>query len=557
MTLSFSLGPDPVKDNFQLRSDKRTGKGASAVLVYHDLNNNKVFDEDDTPLPEVKVIARQAGKRAETDASGVAYLYDLQANKPTDVEIDLETLEDPFWHPTVPGVSIVPRSGQVSEITFPVVTTGEIDGTVYFIDNDGFQETITGAVIEILDDEGEMVQSVSSEYDGFYLFEKVIPGTYTLRIHPNATLHPQYSNQQQQINIWNDGTIASGHDILLRDKNALPEIFSQIQTPQKLQIPAPDSGESKEKQIEENIKLTKSVDSDDQILQIKKENDKKKNTIIVAETLNTVLSKEENERNPESITIHPLQYAQNLDRIPNRKIQTPEQATGQQTETYGVHLASYKTVQSAEKGIDILAKELGGTFTRGSFRIRQVDLGPEKGIWYRVICGSFNSRRDADALAQNMDDKTEYAKSITVEARPGTFNDRALGVKQNIQAVSVAQGNNKLDQTAITGPPLQNENPPTRPAESKGLPETQQINTTLETLASAIIQPFSPFNTSLIIPLPGGPIPELGFGDTKNRHKIVPEFSSERGLEARRQLVQGYDQLTKTRSSKHSSVVSI
>lgn len=218
LNLSFSLGGNPASNKLVMKSDKRTGTGTASALVYHDVNNNRKFDEGDTPLPEVKVIAQHARRGTDTDDDGVALLTGLSPHKPTDVEIDVETLEDPFWTPVIDGTAITPRAGTVNRLEFPVVTTGEIDGTIYLQDSSGNTTQLRNVTLEIVDREGEVTQSTKSEFDGFYLFQRVFPGTYTLRISPEEQFEQiDVSAYQIEIEIGNDGTIASGNDLVLQD----------------------------------------------------------------------------------------------------------------------------------------------------------------------------------------------------------------------------------------------------------------------------------------------------------------------------------------------------
>ncbi|MBN4048737.1 hypothetical protein JYU00_01100, partial [bacterium AH-315-N22] len=215
----FSLGPDPVSPSWAIAmsSERKANSGAAKALVYHDANNNQVFDEGDTQLPEVDVLATQARKSAATGESGHAAITGLTAYSPTDIKVDVDTLEDPFWQPSLAGTAILPRPGHVDYVEFPVVSTGEVDGTVYSTDGQGVMKNLAFVQLELLDSEGNIVQSIRSEYDGFYLFEKVFPGDYTLRVSPDD---PQGSvlagGQELKVTIGNDGTIASGMDIRLQ-----------------------------------------------------------------------------------------------------------------------------------------------------------------------------------------------------------------------------------------------------------------------------------------------------------------------------------------------------
>jgi len=222
LNLSFSLGRDPVAKEWDLSSTPGANRGNVSTLVYHDQNNNKLFDEEDTLLSDVTVKAVQGRQGALTGDNGYALVSGLQPYVPTDVEVDLDTLEDPFWIPSTEGVAIRPRPGHYDQMEIPIVTGGEIDGTVFLTDKNGVSEPLANVTLEIVDHEGNLIKTIRSEYDGFYLFDKVLPGTYTLRVSPEDEEHASLAaGLDIPITIGNDGTIVSGTDIILQDPNEI------------------------------------------------------------------------------------------------------------------------------------------------------------------------------------------------------------------------------------------------------------------------------------------------------------------------------------------------
>lgn len=213
VALSFSLGIDPASNMPQVSGTKRAGHGAASVLVYDDKNNNRIFDEGDEPIPEVTLRAVQGGDRAKTGQSGIATLDSLHAFKPTDIEIVDRSLIDPYWAPSIPGKALLPRPGHMEKLEFPVVTTGEIDGTITVKGTDGREEVLSNVEVEVVDSEGKIVRTTTTESDGFYLFEKVFPGEYTLRVKQDPD-NPDNRNLQLNVEIGNDGTISSGNDFV-------------------------------------------------------------------------------------------------------------------------------------------------------------------------------------------------------------------------------------------------------------------------------------------------------------------------------------------------------
>ena len=561
-TLSFSLGYDEENNNLLLSSERKNGQGGAKALVYHDVNNNKIFDQGDSPISDVEIYANQAKKQAITDSDGIAYITGLNEYKPTDIEINIETLDDPFWHPSVPGAAVTPRSGKVNRVELPIVTTGEIDGTIYLVDAQKNRIPLSGAKIEILNDQGEVVQAVTSEYDGFYLFDKVLPGTYTLRVKSEElALASQPDSQELLVNIGNDGTIVSGNDIVLQgtqkdkqpidpstsdsrptDTHLSPPMLSNVEefepthhagpiTPTSIKRPISSSERTKILASTNHIEIVGTIDIKpgtnvessqpiNQVVPIERpvneENAQSRirvNPISIVASQPALASANSNNRQtpgtedissptartfsrvatqahvvpgkpdirepagrPVSADPRPSMIVRTADHsgrnrlndttqyqrpnfipIPNpiepiinqiigqrvvssvpersqeQKIPTDrvvslvgdgrtkevhqktlaqQEAISEKKSPFTIHLASYTTQERAERGVAILSQRLQGLVSSNEISIEKVDLGPDKGIWFRVLCGQFQQKLDADKLAEQLLNQTDYAASI-------------------------------------------------------------------------------------------------------------------------------------------------
>ena len=90
----------------------------------------------------------------------------------------------PTQSPTPQGSLSRCGRGPPAMLEFPVVSTGEIDGTVYRGKGE-WASAVSDAVIQLVDTGGKVVSEVKSAFDGFYLFSYVRPGTYILRVDPD------------------------------------------------------------------------------------------------------------------------------------------------------------------------------------------------------------------------------------------------------------------------------------------------------------------------------------------------------------------------------------
>ncbi len=178
----FSLRRDALAKRYRMRTDTAATQGVANALVFLDGNGNGRFDEGDEALPNIAFELDGGRHPVTTGDDGVAHLA-IGSHRRTSLAVAEGSLEDPYWLSTRPGVEVLTRPGRTESIMFPIVVTGEIDGTVYLVRGAGKVE-VGGVTLELIGQEGHVVSSVESQYDGFYLFEKVLPGTYRLRIAP-------------------------------------------------------------------------------------------------------------------------------------------------------------------------------------------------------------------------------------------------------------------------------------------------------------------------------------------------------------------------------------
>jgi len=178
LNLAFSLGPDPHKGGIRVASEKLASSGQAFALVYQDENADGVRQPNEPVQKEVELTAGLSGRGLPTDASGRTVIDGLQPYEPILIGIDASSLPDPFVQPATSGIVIVPRPGIPLTIELPLVSAGEISGT---LQREG-GKTLSGVDVELLDKAGRVVKTTRSEYDGFFLFEFVPYGSYRLRV---------------------------------------------------------------------------------------------------------------------------------------------------------------------------------------------------------------------------------------------------------------------------------------------------------------------------------------------------------------------------------------
>jgi hypothetical protein len=218
LQLFMSIGRDPRSGNWTRNWQPMAAAGAVSARAFIDANINGIFDPGEIPV-EGAGFSLNGGNchPVRTDADGTAYMSNMTPRQYVDLALDTGTLEDPQWQVAVPGVRVLPRPGKVVLVDFPVVMTSEIDGTVYFEEN-GKTRGIGNALLELVNERGEVVASQRSAADGYYIVSAVKPGRYSLRLAPEQlrSLGMVALVPSQPVNMKADGEYVNGIDFTLR-----------------------------------------------------------------------------------------------------------------------------------------------------------------------------------------------------------------------------------------------------------------------------------------------------------------------------------------------------
>ena len=174
--LNFSL--DSSRGGFNLSRQPLANTGAVHARVYRDLNDNGRRDLGE-PL-EKGALVTTGPRLAErgTDARGEVLVAGLANYVPVAVGVDTSSLDDPMLAPRKALQVVVPRPGVAAEVDIPLVGAGDIEGAIVRDGGDGFE----GLDVELLDAAGKVVATTRTDFDGFFLFERVAYGRYTVRL---------------------------------------------------------------------------------------------------------------------------------------------------------------------------------------------------------------------------------------------------------------------------------------------------------------------------------------------------------------------------------------
>jgi hypothetical protein len=220
--LTFSFGARRNGRPFAT-SQRLADAGAIAPFVYYDQDGNGRFDADiDQPLSEVG-FRLDHGRRPKTVTGddGDAILGNESVDRPLTIDIDPSTLADPFWTSAAGPLSVQPRRGRILELELAVVDGGEIAGTVS-APTETDDIPVGGVLVRLSDARGRKVAEVRTMDDGFYLFERLPPGSYVVEIVDGQTLQDiQIEPVSQEVELPPGGEVLDGIDIRIALRGTL------------------------------------------------------------------------------------------------------------------------------------------------------------------------------------------------------------------------------------------------------------------------------------------------------------------------------------------------
>ncbi len=182
---STSIGPYANDNSYMMSSDSLRNAAPVSALVFRDNNYDGIFNEGDEPEPDARIKVARRVPLDETDEQGmVTTISGGSKGRLTNVSIEEGSIADPYLVRGEPqGYSVYPRPGVKQFVALPLVDTGAIDGTLRWA-NDG--RPIGGLALELMDNNGDIIEDTVTAQDGYYTFERIKPGTFTIRANPDS-----------------------------------------------------------------------------------------------------------------------------------------------------------------------------------------------------------------------------------------------------------------------------------------------------------------------------------------------------------------------------------
>jgi hypothetical protein len=193
------------------------GKGGILFYPFLDLNQNGIFDKGEQMvlLSSVKV---SGGRAVVSKKDSIVRISDLNAFVDYTIEFSNADLENISWRFKHKTYQVLVDPNQYKKIFVPVVSVGEITGTVYQ-DKENKISGLGRITLQIFNQKGNLVAETLSESDGYYSYLGLNTGNYTVKIDEVQLEKLGYKSMPQlhefAINEKIDGDIVDGLDFVI------------------------------------------------------------------------------------------------------------------------------------------------------------------------------------------------------------------------------------------------------------------------------------------------------------------------------------------------------
>jgi SdrD B-like domain len=183
--VSFALGRQG--NAWGITSQSLAGSGTIQARVFEDNDYDGRFSEGDLPIENVGVSSQTSSRLSNTNADGYTVLAGVVPHERARVSVQTDELEDNnlFARDTFTK----PREGTVSVISIPMIRVGSVEGSVELVGGfEGNANGIGGITLALLDSQQREIDRTVSAYDGYYAFEQVPAGSYSVVVAPDSSL---------------------------------------------------------------------------------------------------------------------------------------------------------------------------------------------------------------------------------------------------------------------------------------------------------------------------------------------------------------------------------
>lgn len=186
--------------------------------IYIDSNDNGIFDEGETLLPDVALIID--GKRVTSDRNGNYFANGLLPLQSYKIEVDRKSI-DPMLTQVIDKREVKTKASIGTKYDVGVQAVSMVTGNIIPAEGISLQELIRILSMTniALEKDGELYQEIDPEFDGLFFFESVLPGSYKMKFIYLGSDNVTFSEESLDVNIKlqeeDEGEYFEGFDVVV------------------------------------------------------------------------------------------------------------------------------------------------------------------------------------------------------------------------------------------------------------------------------------------------------------------------------------------------------
>jgi hypothetical protein len=205
LRLSSSIAPYGKNGEYIFSSDNLSNRTSLNGLVYLDKNYDGQYNAGDELIEDSLLdIGRRETKHSGND--GYARFIGSSKEEYENVTLNMDSLNNPFAVTDVAGYSALLRPATSTHVEFPVIETGYVEGVISTQDG-----PLSGVRMELISN-GKIIENTSTAFDGYYVFEYIRPGSYTVRIDPT---YEEINLPPRDVSVTSENLFISNVDFLI------------------------------------------------------------------------------------------------------------------------------------------------------------------------------------------------------------------------------------------------------------------------------------------------------------------------------------------------------
>lgn len=194
--------------------------------IYIDSNDNGIFDEGETLLPDVALIID--GKRVTSDRNGNYFANGLLPLQSYKIEVDRKSI-DPMLTQVIDKREVKTKASIGTKYDVGVQAVSMVTGNIIPAEGISSQELIRILSMTniALEKDGELYQEIDPEFDGLFFFESVLPGSYKMKFIYLGSDNVTFSEESLDVNIKlqeeDEGEYFEGFDVVVDREEVVEE----------------------------------------------------------------------------------------------------------------------------------------------------------------------------------------------------------------------------------------------------------------------------------------------------------------------------------------------